>query len=95
MKRRNGVSHAVEVSSVFSAASGDLARVAPADGEAARERGLSSCASPDGSRDASALDNVSMAEFSKIERYRLTQMHLLNLAHLSSPCSPPAECSCA
>ena len=47
-----GVSHAVEVSSVFSvAARGDLARVG---GEAASET-ASSCASPDGSRDASAL----------------------------------------
>jgi hypothetical protein len=48
------VSHAVEVSSAFSVpASGDLARVG---GEAASEtEAASSCASPDGSRDASAL----------------------------------------
>ena len=51
-----GVSHAVEVSSVFSvAARGDLARVG---GEAASET-ASSCASPDGSRDASALYSIS------------------------------------
>ena len=55
---RVGVSHAVEVSSAFSAAGrGDLARVG---GEAASERdAASSCASPDGSRDASALQSVS------------------------------------
>lgn len=50
----NGVSYAFEVSSVFSvAAKGDLARVG---GEAASEtEAASSCASPDGSREASAL----------------------------------------
>lgn len=46
------ISSHVEVSSAFSVvASGDLARVG---GEAASET-ASSCASPDGSRDASAL----------------------------------------
>ena len=53
-KMRKWVSHAVEDSSFVSvAASGDLASVG---GEAASEtEAASSCASPDGSRDASAL----------------------------------------